>query len=118
MRRPGRFLVLCLLLVLLPLRSLLAATQPDCGRAQLMPAAMAHAEHEHHAHDDADPATEAPADAHSQACKLCAPCCLAAAPPPALALTVTSTPAERAAAAPAERWTGVVPPLPDPPPRA
>ncbi len=118
MRRPGRFLVLCLLLVLLPLRSLLAATQLECGPAQPTPVVMAHAEHEHHDHHDADPAADAQADAHSKACKLCAPCCLAAAPPPALALTVTSTPTAQAAQAPSERWTGVVPPLPDPPPRA
>jgi hypothetical protein len=115
MRRPGRFLVLCLLLVLLPLRSLLAATQLDCGPAQPTAVVMTDAEHAHHDHQDADD----PADAHhNQACKLCAPCCLAAAPPPALALTVTSAPAQRAAQVPAERWTGVVPPLPDPLPRA
>lgn len=114
MRCPGRFLVLCLLLVLLPLRGVLAAAQLECGPVQPTPAAMAHAEHAHHDHPGADE----PADAHGQACKLCAPCCLAAAPPPAPALAVTSTPAERAARVPAERWTGVVPPLPDPPPRA
>lgn len=115
MRRPGRFLVLCLLLVLLPLRSLLAATQLDCGPAQPTAVVMTDAEHAHHDHQDADDQADAH---HNQACKLCAPCCLAAAPPPALALTVTSAPAQRAAQVPAERWTGVVPPLPDPPPRA
>ncbi|HEY0954033.1 MAG TPA: hypothetical protein VGE36_04700 [Roseateles sp.] len=112
MRRPGRFLVLCLLLVLLPLRSLLAAAQLDCGPVQTTPAMADHASHEHHGHhDDA-------ADADSQACKLCAPCCLAAAPPPALMPAASAAPTERAAQVPAVRWTGVVPPLPDPPPRA
>ncbi len=113
MRRPGRFLVLCLLLVLLPLRSLLAAAQLDCGPVQPTPAMADHASHEHHGHHD-----DAAADAGSQACKLCAPCCLAAAPPPVLMLAASAAPAERAAQVPAVRWTGVVPPLPDPPPRA
>jgi len=113
MRRPGRFFVLCLLLVLLPLRSVLAAVQLECGPAQPVPAVAAHAGHEHHDHQHSDHH----ADAGSKACKLCAPCCLAAAPPPALTLSVTTTPAERATQAPAERWSGVVPPLPDPPPR-
>ncbi len=117
MRRPGRFLVLCLLLVLLPLRSLLAAAQLECGPpAEPVPAVMDHAEHEHH-HDDSGGAGHH-ADAGNTACKLCAPCCLAAAPPPALTLAVTVAAAERVVQAPAERWTGVVPPLPDPPPRA
>lgn len=114
MRRPGRFLILCLLLVLLPLRSVLAAVQLECGPVQPTPVVAPHAEHEHHDHQGADHH----ADASSKACKLCAPCCLAAAPPPALVLTVTTAQAERAAQAPAERWSGVVPPLPDPPPRA
>lgn len=114
MRRPGRFLVLCLLLVLLPLRSVLAAMQLECETAAPAAMATAHAGHEHHAHQGSDHH----ADTGSKACKLCAPCCLAAAPPPALMLTVTTAPAERAALAPAERWVGVVPPLPDPPPRA
>lgn len=116
MRRHGRFFILCLLLVLLPLRSLLAATQLECGPMQPEPQAAAHAEHEHH-HGET-PGSDHPADAGSKACKLCAPCCLAAAPPPAVALAVTAVPAERAARVPAERWTGVVPSLPDPPPRA
>ncbi|MDR7271279.1 hypothetical protein J2X20_003947 [Pelomonas saccharophila] len=114
MRRPGRFFVLCLLLVLLPVRSLLAAVQLECGPAQAAPVATAHAGHEHHGQQTNDHH----ADAAGKACKLCAPCCLAAAPPPALMMTVTAAPAERAALVPAERWTGVVPPLPDPPPRA
>ncbi|MDR7334265.1 hypothetical protein [Roseateles asaccharophilus] len=114
MRRPGRFLVLCLLLVLLPLRSLLAAAQLECAPVQPTPAVAGHGDHEHHGHHEAD----APADADSSACKLCAPCCLAAAPPPALVLTPNILPATRVAQVPAERWTGVVPPLPDPPPRA
>ena len=111
MRRPGRFLVLCLLLVLLPLRSLLAAGQLGC---EAMPVQEQHAGHEHHAMSQGD--------AHDHAakpCKLCAPCCLAAAPPPVLALEAApAAPAMRVAEAPAERWVGVVPPLPDPPPRA
>lgn len=107
-----RRLILCLLLVLLPLRSLLAAGQLGCEA--LPPVQQGQqAGHEQHAHH---------AQAHDHAakpCKLCAPCCLAAAPPPALVLDSTSsTPAARVAQAPAERWASIVPPLPDPPPRA
>ena len=112
MRRPGRFIALCLLLVLLPLRSLLAAGQLGCEPLP-QPTQEQHAGHAHHgthgeAHDHA-----------AKPCKLCAPCCLAAAPPPVPVLTaVTSGPAERVPQAPAEAWAGIVPPLPDPPPRA
>lgn len=110
MRRPGRFLILCLLLMLLPLRSLLAAGQESC---EPLPTQEQHTNHEHHA---------GPGDAHDHAakpCKLCAPCCLAAAPPPVLVVSAATTaPAERVALAPAEAWASIVPPLPDPPPRA
>ncbi len=103
-------LVLCLLLVLLPLRSLLAAGQLGCEPLPRMQ--EQHAGHDLHA---------AQGDAHDHAakpCKLCAPCCLTAAPPPMLAVdTAPASPAARVTAAPAERWAGVVPPLPDPPPR-
>lgn len=102
-----RRLVLCLLLVLLPLRSLLAAGQLGCETAPPN-AVAAHASHAHgedHGHA-------------AKPCKLCAPCCLAAAPPPVLAVgDAAPAPAARAARAPAETWAGVVPPLPDPPPR-
>lgn len=112
MRRPGRFLVLCLLLVLLPLRSLLAAGHLSC---EPTPVQGGHAAHAHHhaghggSHDDTA----------AKPCKLCAPCCLAAAPPPVLVTgAVSPLPAVRAAAAPVLAWASVVPPLPDPPPRA
>ncbi|MFG6415120.1 hypothetical protein ACG02S_14575 [Roseateles sp. DC23W] len=109
--RFGRVFVLCLLLALLPLRSLLAATQLECmPPAEPAHAGMTHEGHAHHQQPDAE------AD-HEQACKLCAPCCLAAAPPPALTLTDAVTRAERARQAAATRWADVVPPLPDPPPR-
>lgn len=115
MRCPGRFFIVCLLLVLLPLRSVLAAMQLECGSAQPATAAAVHAGHEHHGHQGTDPH----ADAGSKACKLCAPCCLAAAPPPALMTdTAGVAPPARAALAPAEAWASIVPPLPDPPPRA
>lgn len=116
MRRHGRFLVLCLMLMLLPLRSLLAAAQLDCG-TPAAPSVMAHADHAHdsaHAHHD----MEAQAESGQPACKLCAPCCLASAPPPAVVVVATAPDAVRASEAPAVRWVGVVPPLPDPPPRA
>lgn len=113
--RSGRVFVLCLLLVLLPLRSLLAATQLDClPPAAPVHAGMAHDDHAHHQHGEADQASDADA---SPACKLCAPCCLAAAPPPALTLADAVARAEPAPQAAATRWAGVVPPLPDPPPR-
>lgn len=106
-------LVLCLLLVLLPLRSLLAAGQLGCEPLPVSQQEQ-HAGHEHHAQKSGD--------AHEHAakpCKLCAPCCLTAAPPPMLALaTAPEAPATRVAEAPAEAWAGIVPPLPDPPPRA
>ncbi|MFT7724623.1 MAG: hypothetical protein QM788_17635 [Roseateles sp.] len=122
MRRPGRFLLLCLLLVLLPLRGLLAAGLPGCEP----PAAAqhgAHADHAAHAAPDSAPAkAHGDADGHHAAgkpCKLCAPCCLATAPPPVLAVGAMGVaPATRVALAPAEAWRGIVPPLPDPPPRA
>jgi hypothetical protein len=107
-----RRVLLCLLFVLLPLRSLLAAGQLGCE--PLPPMQEQHAGHEH----SAQPVGDAH-DHGTKPCKLCAPCCLAAAPPPALVLNTTlATPAERVAQAPAERWAGIVPPLPDPPPRA
>jgi hypothetical protein len=110
MRRPGRFLVLCLLLVLLPLRSLLAAGQLGC---EPPPVQQQHAGHEHHEQQGSEH------DHAAKPCKLCAPCCLAAAPPPVLTLDAApAAPAARAALAPAEAWASVVPPLPDPPPRA
>lgn len=111
MRRPGRFLVLCLLLVLLPLRSLLAAGQLGCEPPPVTQQQQ-HMGHEHHAgHGESHD--------HAKPCKLCAPCCLAAAPPPVLTLdTAAATPAARVAQAPAEAWASIVPPLPDPPPRA
>lgn len=108
-----RRLVLCLLLALLPLRSLLAAGQLGCEPIA-QPAQTQHAGHEHHAMQGSD--------AHDHAakpCKLCAPCCLTAAPPPVLALDAAApAPATRVADTPAEAWAGIVPPLPDPPPRA
>jgi hypothetical protein len=114
MRRPGRFLVLCLLLLLLPLRSLLAAGQAGCE-----PLPIPHQQQEQHAGHEQHAGQ---ADTHEHAatpCKLCAPCCLAAAPPPVLVMSaVTMAPAERVALAPAAAWASIVPPLPDPPPRA
>lgn len=115
MRRPGRFLVLCLLLVLLPLRSVLAAGMLGC---EPVPRPVTHdaAAHAHHGDGAASGA-----EYHHTAtpCKWCAPCCLAAAPPPVMAVTSSLVvPAARAARAPAEAWVGIVPPLPDPPPRA
>lgn len=81
MGRPGRFIVLCLLLVLLPLRSLLAAGQLGCEPpAQVQQQQQQHAGHAHHA--------EAGKHHHAaKPCKLCAPCCLATAPPPVLAVS-------------------------------
>lgn len=112
MRRPGRFLILCLLFVLLPLRSLLAAGQMGCEPLP-QPVQEQHAGHEHHAQPGGEH------DHAAQPCKLCAPCCLAAAPPPVLVLDAAAVaPTARAALAPAEAWIGIVPPLPDPPPRA
>lgn len=105
-------LVLCLLLVLLPLRSLLAAGQLGCEPVP-QPVQQQQAGHEHHArhHGDAH-------DHAAKPCKLCAPCCLTAAPPPVLALDAAPpAPAARVVDAPAEAWAGIVPPLPDPPPR-
>ena len=112
MRRPGRFLVLCLLLVLLPLRSLLAAGQMGCEPLPVSTHEQ-HAGHGPHAgHGDAHGHAAKP-------CKLCAPCCLAAAPPPVLAVSAAPVaPAARVATAPAPAWASIVPPLPDPPPRA
>jgi hypothetical protein len=103
--------ILCLLLVLLPLRSLLAAGQLGCEPLPA-PTPAHHAGHDQHAmHGDAH-------DHGTKPCKLCAPCCLAVAPPPVLTLGATpAAPALRVAQSPAERWAGVVPPLPDPPPR-
>lgn len=116
MSRPGRFLMLCLLLVLLPLRSVLAAGQLGCeplpGPAHAPQAEMSHAHH-------GLPAAGADHHHAAKPCKLCAPCCLAAAPPPVLTVDAgTAVPAARVPQAPAERWAGIVPPLPDPPPRA
>jgi len=112
MRRPGRLLVLCVLLVLLPLRSLLAAGHLGCEPAPMQGEHAAH--HAHHAgHGESHDNTAA------KPCKLCAPCCLATAPPPVLAMgTAAVAPTARAAVAPAEAWASIVPPLPDPPPRA
>lgn len=111
MRRPGRFLILCLLLVLLPLRSLLAASQVGCGEAHAAPLAATAAGH---CDEHPQPHTQTP----DSGCKLCAPCCLAAAPPPALLPQLAAAaPPVHAAPAAAERWAGVVPALPDPPPR-
>lgn len=113
MSRPGRFLVLCLLLVLLPLRSLLAAGQLGCEPPPATPQhGSAHVGHDIHG-------GSAEHDHAAKPCKLCAPCCLAAAPPPVLVLAdVSVAPAARVAQTPAEPWAGIVPPLPDPPPRA
>ena len=125
MSRPGRFLVLCLLLVLLPLRGVLAASAMGC-EALPQPAAQheqhpGHEGHEaHQQHEGHDPRAAAGNDHHAagKPCKLCAPCCLAAAPPPVMLLdTHLTMPAARVAGAPAEAWVGNVPPLPDPPPR-
>lgn len=108
-------LVLCLLLVLLPLRSLLAAGQLGCEALPPQPVQEQHAGHAHHG----QAGTGSEHDHAAKPCKLCAPCCLAAAPPPVLALDATPVaPASRVAMAPAEAWAGIVPPLPDPPPRA
>ncbi|MCF8206295.1 MAG: hypothetical protein K9J82_14535 [Methylotenera sp.] len=141
MSRPGRFLVLCLLLVLLPLRSVLAASAMGCEplpqpthqpphQPPHQPTSPPADQHEHapgHEVHDADPLHEghdllpdAGSDHHAtgKPCKLCAPCCLAAAPPPVMLLdTRPATPAARVAGAAAEAWVGIVPPLPDPPPR-
>lgn len=112
MRRPGRFHVLCLLLLLLPLRSLLAAGQSGCEPPPMQH--EQHAGHDHHTEQSGDPHDHA-----AKPCKLCAPCCLAAAPPPVVVLSaVTTAPAKRVASAPAATWASIVPPLPDPPPRA
>ncbi|WP_373714447.1 hypothetical protein [Roseateles sp.] len=106
-----RRLVLCLLLVLLPLRGVLGGGSLGCAPG---PVAMAHsASPEHHAAGHTDEHGHA-----AQPCKHCAPCCLAAAPPPVLGLSLgLHAPAARAATPPAEAWVGFVPPLPDPPPR-
>lgn len=113
MSRPGRFLVMCLLLVLLPLRSLLAAGPLGCEPPPA-PAHHASAGAAHHG----TPGTSTDHNHTAKPCKLCAPCCLAAAPPPALTVsTAAQAPATRVPQAPAERWAGIVPPLPDPPPR-
>ncbi len=124
MRRSGRLFVLCLLLLLLPLRGVLAAAHLGCEPPPATHAPHAHptgangahgAHGSHGAHGDHGQAHATAA----KACKLCAPCCLAAAPPPALTTNAaTCTPATRAGLAPAEAWVSVVPPLPDPPPRA
>lgn len=104
-------LLLCLLLMLLPLRSLLAAGQTGC---EPLPVQQQQAGHEHHG-----PQAGGEHDHAAKPCKLCAPCCLAAAPPPVVALAATTAaPAARVARTPAEAWAGIVPPLPDPPPRA
>ena len=122
MRCHGRFLALCLLLVLLPLRSLLAAGQLGCEAMPPMTQAHAAAPAHAHAHQHGDEHHADLGDAHAHGakpCKLCAPCCLAAAPPPVSVLAAVSAgPAARVARAPAEAWAGIVPPLPDPPPRA
>jgi len=109
MPRSGRFLLICLLLVLLPVRSLFAAGWMEA--AEPVQAAQAQASHcaEH------DPTPEA---VPAGACQHCAPCCLAAAPPPLLLPTLAdTTPAESPRPAAAPRWNSVVPALPDPPPR-
>jgi len=113
MLRTGSFLVLCLLLVLLPLRSVLAARHLGSEAAQ--------ATHAHHGgHQATHHVTPGEShDAEAKACKLCTPCCLAAAPPPTLMTNAESrVPAARAAAVPEQAWVSIVPPLPDPPPRA
>ena len=105
-----RRLVLCLLLVLLPLRSLIAAGSLGCE--PLAQPLAAQAAHEHHGTPDAGH------DHAAKPCKSCAPCCFAAAPPALIAQsTVPNAPAVRAPRAPAEAWSGFVPALPDPPPR-
>lgn len=115
MPRPGRLFVLCLLLLLLPLRSVLAAGQRVCEPVTPPAVQAQQACDEHASPQDGSPE---PAQA-TKACKLCAPCCLAAAPPPMLMLDANApAPAARVASAPAEPWVGIVPPLPDPPPRA
>jgi hypothetical protein len=115
--RVARVFVICLLLVLLPLRGVLAAQQMDCGHAT-PPASTGHDA----SHDGAHHGDHHNADSHEHSanpCKLCAPCCLLAAPPPvALLSPVPSAPAMRAPQSPAERWASIVPALPDPPPRA
>ena len=117
MCRPGRFIVLCLLLVLLPLRSLLAAGQLGCEPLQ-QTTQERHAGHAHHALASASTGDH-DHDHATKPCKLCAPCCLAAAPPPVPVVSaVPPAPAARMALAPAEHWAGVVPALPDPPPKA
>lgn len=115
MHRFGRILVICLLLALLPLRSVLAAGMLGC---EPVPAPVTQHDATHAHHGDGHPSG---ADHHHAAkpCKWCAPCCLAAAPPPVMAVSTSVViPAARVARAPAEAWVGVVPPLPDPPPRA
>ncbi|RTL35021.1 MAG: hypothetical protein EKK53_25000 [Burkholderiales bacterium] len=115
MPRPGRFLVLCLLLVLLPLRGVLAAGMLGC---EPMPAPVSHQDAAHAHHGEGH--THGPEHHHAaKPCKWCAPCCVAAAPPPVMAVSTSLVvPATRAARASAEAWVGIVPPLPDPPPRA
>lgn len=125
MFRPGRLFVLCLLLVLLPLRSVLAAGALGCEPLpQPAPQHATQAGHEghllHEGHEGLDTSSPAGSEHHAagKPCKLCAPCCLAAAPPPVMPLgTELTTPAARVAGTPAEAWIGIVPPLPDPPPR-
>lgn len=105
-----RRFVLCLLLVLLPLRSLIAAGSLGCEPpAQPVTAQAGHEHHgePHAAHDHA-----------AKPCKSCAPCCFAAAPPVVQAQGAASNVlTARVPPAPAQDWSGFVPPLPDPPPR-
>lgn len=111
MPRPGRFLLICLLLVLLPVRSLFAAGWMAMDEPAHATQGQVQASHcaEH------DPAPES---VPAGACQHCAPCCLAAAPPPLLLPTpADTTPAESPRPAAATRWDSVVPALPDPPPR-
>ncbi len=113
MPRSGRFLLICLLLVLLPVRSLFAAGWMATAEPAHAVQAQAQAQASHCG--EHDPAPEA---VPAGACQHCAPCCLAAAPPPLLLPAPTDTaPADSPRPAATTRWDSVVPALPDPPPR-
>ena len=110
MPRPGRFLLICLLLVLLPVRSLFAAGWMMDAPAH---ATTSQAQASHCAEHD-----PAPEPQPTGGCQHCAPCCLAVAPPPLLLATPTDkAPTDGPQAAAEIRWDSVVPALPDPPPR-
>lgn len=91
MREVGRWVLLLLLVLGVPLKTLAATSGLGCLQGHDRAAAHGHAAphdaHGQHLHGAAAPEATAvdlddDADAHSHSCSACAPCCAAAAPAP------------------------------------